>query len=304
MAMNVASKTAIVTGAGSGINFEYAKKLLEKGCNVVIADLALRPEAEGLLKLYPLSGEGAKAFFQKTDVADWAQLDAMFEVAVKNFGGADIVCPGAGIYEPPWTNFWNTPGSPPSKDDPASSRYALVDINITHPIRVTQMAISHFLSQKKSGTVVHLSSIGGQCPYFPTPVYVASKHAINGFVRSLARLETPPAHLPKIRVNAVAPARILTPLWTDHPEKMKMVGKEKNWVLPSAVAQVMVDLVEKEEYVGGTIVEIGEYVRVVDAFNDAGPQGHGNGLTSDPGYADDLWAAMTAQLGSPTGAPA
>jgi 3-hydroxybutyrate dehydrogenase len=99
MAMNVAGKTAVITGAGSGINFCFAKILLGKGCNVVIADLALRPEAQALVAEYP-GGEGAKAVFQKTDVADWKQLERMFEVVTEHFGGADIVCPGAGVYEP------------------------------------------------------------------------------------------------------------------------------------------------------------------------------------------------------------
>jgi 3-hydroxybutyrate dehydrogenase len=100
MAMNVEGKAAIVTGAGSGINLCFAKLLLEKGCNVVFADLALRPEAEAVVSQYSGTSTGAKAVFQKTDVTDWAQLDKMFEVAISQFGGADIVCPGAGVYEP------------------------------------------------------------------------------------------------------------------------------------------------------------------------------------------------------------
>ena len=101
MAMRVEGKTAIVTGAGSGINLAFATLLLSKGCNVVLADLGLRPEAEVVMAEYPLShSKGAKAVFQKTDVTDWAQLDQMFEAAIEHFGGADIVCPGAGIYEP------------------------------------------------------------------------------------------------------------------------------------------------------------------------------------------------------------
>ncbi len=111
MAMNVASKTAIVTGSGSGINLSFAKLLLEKGCNVVFADLALRPEAQAVLADYPLTSPGAKAVFQKTDVTDWAQLDKMFEVAISHFGGADIICPGAGVYEP----VSSIPPSPPLK---------------------------------------------------------------------------------------------------------------------------------------------------------------------------------------------
>ncbi len=100
MSMNVASKTAIITGAGSGINLAFGQLLLEKGCNVVIADLTLRPEAEALVAKYPLTPGGAKAVFQKTDVRDWVQLEKMFEVAVEYFGAANIVCPGAGVFEP------------------------------------------------------------------------------------------------------------------------------------------------------------------------------------------------------------
>jgi 3-hydroxybutyrate dehydrogenase len=104
MALNVEGKTAIITGAGSGINFCFAELLLSRGCNVILADLALRPEAEQLVSRYPLSGSNAsktpRAVFQRTDVRDWAQLDKMFAVATEHFGGADIVCPGAGIFEP------------------------------------------------------------------------------------------------------------------------------------------------------------------------------------------------------------
>jgi 3-hydroxybutyrate dehydrogenase len=193
----------------------------------------------------------------------------------------------------PFSNFWFPPGSPPSKDSLSASRYALVDINITHPIRVTQMAISHFLKQKKPGVITHITSVAGQVPFFPTPVYVASKHAISGFVRSLANLENPPAPLPKIRVNAVAPARILTPLWTDNPEKMKMVDLNRpGWVTPEDVAKVMIDLVEKEENVGGTVMEVGASVRKVEAFNDPGPKAGGNSVDSVENVGEDAWESM------------
>jgi len=158
------------------------------------------------------------------------------------------------------------------------------------------MAISHFLSRKKPGCIPHITSVAGQSPFFPTPVYVASKHALNGFVRSLAPLESPPSPLPKIRVNAVAPARILTPLWTDNPDKMQMVGKDPGWVTPEAVAEVMLGLVEKEEWVGGTIMEIGKTIREVRAFDDPGPMGGGNNVENDAGYQDEMWESLKRQF--------
>lgn len=159
------------------------------------------------------------------------------------------------------------------------------------------MAISHFLSRKKPGVIVHISSVAGQVPFFPTPVYVATKHALNGFVRSLAQLETPPADtgLPKIRVVAVAPAMIKTPLWTDSEDKMKLTGKDTPWVTPEAVADVMVNLVEKEEHVGGTILEVGLKIREVDVFNDPGPPRY-NFAAPNSNYDEDMWAALKKQF--------
>lgn len=81
-----------------GINLSFATLLVENGCNVLIADLALRPEAKVLVEKH--STGSARAIFQQTDVCDWAQLERMFEVAEKEFGEIDIVCPGAGVYEP------------------------------------------------------------------------------------------------------------------------------------------------------------------------------------------------------------
>jgi 3-hydroxybutyrate dehydrogenase len=157
------------------------------------------------------------------------------------------------------------------------------------------MAISHFISQKKAGSIVHISSVAGQSPFFPNPIYVASKHALNGFVHSLADLENPPPPLPKIRVTAVSPALILTPLWTDYPEKMKMISGKTAWVTPGDVAEVMLDLVENEKHVGGTILEVGKTVRKVEALNDPGPLGGENGVIPAEGIAEPAWESLLKQ---------
>jgi len=73
----------------TGINYCFAKLLLEKNCNVVIADLALRPEAQRLIDEYTSQ---PRAVFVKTNVVIWDELTNMFDVAEKEFGGADIVC--------------------------------------------------------------------------------------------------------------------------------------------------------------------------------------------------------------------
>jgi 3-hydroxybutyrate dehydrogenase len=101
MSHSIGGKTAIVTGAGSGINLAFADQLLGGGCNVLFADLALRPEAQKLLDAHSGAVEGkGRAAFQQTDVTDWKHLERMFGRAEEEFGEIDIVCPGAGVYEP------------------------------------------------------------------------------------------------------------------------------------------------------------------------------------------------------------
>ncbi|KAK0892481.1 hypothetical protein LTR02_013392 [Friedmanniomyces endolithicus] len=284
---SVDGKTAIVTGAGSGINYSFAKLLLSRNCNVVIADLGLRPEAQKLVDEYSSPTGKARAVFVKTNVVQWPELENMFVVAEKEFGGADIVCPGAGIFEPHWTNFWHPPGTPQSKESPQPpsgiGHYALLDINLTHPIRCTQLAIARWLNpgpNSKVGKaslanpkrVVHISSIAGQTPSFSTPMYVASKHAISGFIRSLAQLDTV-----GIRVNGVAPGIIKTPLWTDHPEKLQMLDSTQDaWVEPSEVAEAMLRCCEDDSVVGGWVLEVGKgQTRNVEWRDDPGPRGAG-----------------------------
>lgn len=84
-----------------GINLAFARLLLRNQCNVLFADLALRPEAKEVVDAYSSSSRSsARAVFQETDVREWPQLERMFIAASKEFGGVDIVCPGAGVYEP------------------------------------------------------------------------------------------------------------------------------------------------------------------------------------------------------------
>ncbi|KAI7363119.1 NAD(P)-binding protein [Hortaea werneckii] len=285
---SVQGKTAIVTGAGSGINYVFAKQLLERNCNVLLADLALRPEAQALIDQYSAhDGRTPRAIFVKTDVVQWPDLDNVFMTADAEFGGADIVCPGAGVYEPHWSNFWHPPGTARSKDtaQPADGvgHYATLDINLTHPIRCTQLAISRWLNPFPSAPhmkatpanpkrIVHISSVAGQTPGFSTPLYQASKHAVSGLIRSLAPLDSL-----GIRVNGVAPGVIKTPLWTEHPEKLKMLDTNVDaWVEPEEVADAMMRCCEDEGVVGGWVLEVLKgTTRNVDWRNDPGPTGEG-----------------------------
>ena len=192
------------------------------------------------------------------------------------------------MFEPHSSNFWNPPGSAKAKDPVNGTEkeglghYFTLDLNLTHPIRATQLAISRFLNPVEKGKqasatnpkrVVHISSIAGQAPGFATPLYQASKHAISGFIRSLEPLDQSLG----IRVNGVAPGVIKTPLWTDHPEKLQMLIEEQDeWVAPEEVAEAMLRCVEDDEIGGGYVMEVTKgRTRYVDWKMDPGPQGPG-----------------------------
>ena len=124
-------------------------------------------------------------------------------------------------------------------------------------------------------------------------MYVASKHAMSGFTRSLADLE------PKlnIRVNAVAPGCVKTPLWTQ--DKLSWVDENiDTWVTTQQVAQTMLDLVQVESNVGGTVLEVGvDKVRSVQQLNDPGPKGRGHTLAKIAGAMTDVYALINEQFG-------
>ncbi|PWY66741.1 short chain dehydrogenase [Aspergillus heteromorphus CBS 117.55] len=277
---SVNGKTAIITGAGSGINLAFATLLLARNCNVVIADIGLRPEAEQLIAKYDAADGPPRAIFVRTDVTSWTDLNRMFERALSVFEEFHIVCPGAGVYEPYWSNFWHPPGSQASRDNEDGDRYALFDINMIHPIRTTQLALSHWLhpgspnsdpvSPQNPRRVIHISSVAGQMPNVVCPMYGASKAATTGFVRCLGPLEQTVG----VRVNAVAPGLIRTPLWTDNPEKMMLLDEKDGWATPNEVAVAMLRCVEESDLPGGTILEVlRNTTRNVEALNDPGPGG-------------------------------
>jgi 3-hydroxybutyrate dehydrogenase len=78
--------------------------LLEEGANVLFADLTLRLESEILVKKY--SEGNPHTLFKRTDVTAWTDLENLFTTANSVLGSIDIVCPGASVYEPPFSDFW------------------------------------------------------------------------------------------------------------------------------------------------------------------------------------------------------
>lgn len=257
-------KIVVITGAGSGINLEFAKLCHERYAQVIIGDVRLTPEAEEWIATTKSSAP--KVIYQKTDVAKWDQLLDLLDVAEKEFGDVpDLYVAGAGVFEPDWSNFW---------EDPETDGYKSIDINVAHVIKFTRMGIRKLLSKDKKGVILVVGSIAGQTPNFTAPIYVATKHAVSGFVRSLTMLD----EYTGIKVVCCAPGMVLTRLWTDRPDmKKNYTGIEEIALGPKDIAESMVVLAESAKYGGGTVLEVakGQPWREVPAFNAPPPAGIG-----------------------------
>jgi len=230
----------VVTGAGSGINLSWAKLAVQQGARVIVADLKLTDEASAFLK-----GEGSKsAIYVKCDVTKRADLENLVAVSEKEYQDVpDVFIAGAGVFEPSWSNFW---------DDTEGDGYAEIDINVNHPIKLSRIAIRALLRKNKKGVILVVASLAGYQGTFSAPLYCASKHAVIGFVRSMAELD----RLEGIKVVAVAPGVVRTPLWTDRPEKVEQFGvSDANSISPEDVAKVMIEVISSGKYEGGASVE-------------------------------------------------
>ncbi|OAG39285.1 hypothetical protein AYO21_06489 [Fonsecaea monophora] len=257
--------SAIVTGAGSGINLAFAKTLVEKGCNVLIADIGLRPEAQALIDSVNTQKSGAKVVFQRTDVTDWAQLEETFDRVEKEFETVPdlLILPE---FQQPGTGFWG--------DKDSGSRYKVIDVNLIHPMKMTRIAIRRMLRAKKTGVILHVASVAAETLSVITPLYQASKHGIGSFVMGMSGLEG----LCGIRVLGVAPGSIKTPLLLEDPKVSKWIDPTKDKLLdPSVIAQALLALAENvnDKYPPGTLLEVTEESeelwRSIPLYNNPGP---------------------------------
>ena len=178
-----------------GICQSFTRQLLEGGCTVMMADIKLRPEAQALLDEWTTTAEGQPtATFQQTDISDWAQISALWKAALGKFGRVDIVCNGAGIYEPPSSTFWNSPGISPlaeDKEDASPGVYKTFSVNTMGPIRLAQIAVDYWLENRTvQGNLLWIASLGGYVHSLQSPLYFASKAAIVSMVKSLANLRS------------------------------------------------------------------------------------------------------------------
>lgn len=163
------AKVAIVTGASSGIGKALAFELVKKGAIAVLAARDIEKLTEIISRISQLGG---KAIAVQTDVTLESDCKNLIETTLKEFGRLDILINNAGISMR--ANF---------RDVELSVLKRLIDTNFWGAVFCTKYALPYILESK--GSVVGISSVSGVTPLPGRTGYVASKHALDGFLETL-----------------------------------------------------------------------------------------------------------------------
>lgn len=191
--MSLAGKTAIVTGAASGIGLAAARRLAKDGANVAIWDInedAAKAAAAELVK------EGCKAIAAKVDVSKRAEIDAAVKQVHEKFGPVGILVNNAGISA--FTPFMQITEEQWDR---------IMQVNLKSVLICTQAVLSDML-EAKWGRIINVSSSSAQTGAQTMVHYSASKGGVIAFTKSLAQELAPTG----ITVNNVPPGFVDTPM--------------------------------------------------------------------------------------------
>jgi 3-hydroxybutyrate dehydrogenase len=188
-------KSALITGSTSGIGQGMARALAHAGCNVMLNGLGDATKIEQD-RVALEKATGVKVMYHGADMTKPDQIKNMVDQTARELGGVDIVVNNAGIqFVSPVEDF------PPEKWD------AIIAINLTSAFHITRLAIPH-MKRGGWGRIVNLASAHALVASPYKSAYVAAKHGIAGFTKSVA-LELAEA---KITCNAICPGYVKTEL--------------------------------------------------------------------------------------------
>lgn len=166
----LSSKTALVTGAASGIGKAIAQLYAQLGANVMVSDL----DAEkGQQVVAEITQAGGQARFHRTDVGDPAQCEALVQETVAAFGQLDIACNNAGI------------GGElqPVGDYSLEGWKKVIDINLNSVFYSMKYELA---AMKPGASIINMASILGQVGTANSSAYVAAKHGVVGLTQTAA----------------------------------------------------------------------------------------------------------------------
>lgn len=238
--MRLKDKVAIITGGARGIGKETSMLFANEGAKVVIVDLL-----EGAEAVKEIEANGGEATFIETDVRDMMQVENMVSKTMDVYGKIDILVNNAGITR-----------DGKLKDITKEKWEEVINVNLTGVFNCTKLVSEKMVSQGY-GKILNASSVVGIYGNFGQTNYSATKAAIIGVTKSWAK----ELGRKGVRVNAVAPGFVKTPMTEKVPDKvLKMM--EDNTPLqrlgtPKDIANAYLFLASDEaDYINGTTLEV------------------------------------------------
>jgi 3-hydroxybutyrate dehydrogenase len=220
--MKLDGKVALITGAASGIGHAIAKRYLEAGARVGIADL----NADGATKAAKELASEKSAIGIAMDVTKEDQVNTGVEQTVKAFGRIDILISNAGIqivY--------------PIEEFPFADWKKLIAIHLDGAFLTTKACVKH-MYQQNSGALIYMGSVHSHEASPLKSAYVAAKHGILGLARVMAKEGA--KH--NVRANVICPGFVKTPLVEKQiPEQAKELGISEERVIKEVMLAETVD---------------------------------------------------------------
>jgi 3-hydroxybutyrate dehydrogenase len=220
--MKLDGKVALVTGAASGIGHGIAKRFIEAGGRVTIADLKADVSAQAAQEL----GDEKTAIGVGMDVSKEDEVNAGVEQTVKAFGRIDILVSNAGIQI-----------VHPIEDFPFAEWKKMLAIHLDGAFLTTKACVKHFYPQK-SGVLLYMGSVHSHEASPLKAAYVTAKHGLLGLSRVMAKEGA--AH--GVRANVICPSFVKTPLVEKQiPEQAKALGISEERVVKEIMLAETVD---------------------------------------------------------------
>jgi 3-hydroxybutyrate dehydrogenase len=222
--MKLKEKSALITGAGSGIGKAIAEAFAREGARVAIADLDFGA-AQAVSK--EINSAGGRATPTQMDVANEDQVNAGFEQVVREFGGVDVLVNNAGIQIiNPIVNF------------SLADWRKLVAIHLDGSFLATRAAMRAMIANGRGGTILYMGSVHSHIASPNKSAYVAAKHGILGLAKAVAKEGAKHG----IRSNVICPGFVRTPLVEKQiPKQAQQLGITEEEVIKNIMLRETVD---------------------------------------------------------------